>query len=262
MSLTREPLFAQERQAQIVELINQRHKLLVPELCEFFSVSPATIRNDLNDLESRGLLKRTHGGAISNLGTGFEQNTQQKQVKNRERKEAIAALAAGLVQDGDTLVIDTGTTMEAFAACIVQRQNLTVVTNDLHIACLLEEKSDAVVHLTGGTLRKGFHCAVGPSALESLSSLRVDKSFLAVNGLTLEGGLTTPDLNQAEVKRAMLKIGSQRIVLCDSTKIGHDSFARVSEIDAIDILVTDSGVSAEMAETFTEQEIQVQIASC
>ncbi len=256
----KEPLFAEERQARIVELLGQRHKLLVPELCDYFTVSPATIRNDLNELEERGLLKRTHGGAISNVGTGYEQNSQQKAVKNRELKEAVAARAAELVKDGDTIAIDTGTTMEAFAARIAQKRSLTVVTNDCRIASLLEEQSDAAVILTGGALRKGFHCTVGPVALETLSGLRVDKTFLATNGLTLESGLTTPDMNQAEVKRAMLRIGGQRILLCDSTKIGHDSFARVADIDAVDVLVTDKGIPPEVMLALAEKEVQVRIA--
>ena len=118
----------------IVELINKEIKTTVANLCEKFSVSPATIRNDLRELELAGLLKRTHGGAISNRKASFELNSYQKEVENLEKKAAVAKAAIQYVQDGDIIAIDTGTTTLELAKLLVGRRNITVVTNDLEIA--------------------------------------------------------------------------------------------------------------------------------
>ncbi len=138
----KEVLFAEERQSRILKLLKKEHKVLVPQLCELYGVSPATIRNDLNDMESRGLLKRTHGGAILNTKMGFEQNVEQKLTRNSREKEAIAKIAAEYVEDGDAIAIDTGTTTLAFARCLTEKKNLTVITNDLNIAAFLDAETE------------------------------------------------------------------------------------------------------------------------
>ncbi len=251
-------LFLQERQEQIMKLLKKEHKLLVPYLCEYFSVSPATIRSDLNDLESKGLLVRTHGGALLNTKTGLEKNFSQKQGTYTKEKEVIAAAAAELVEDGDIIAIDTGTTTLAFAQAITGKHNLTVVTNDIKIALLLEEQSDANVVFVGGTLRRGFHCSVGPLAINCMKNLRVDKCFMGTNGLTKEGGLSTPDINQAEVKRQMIEIGAQVIVLCDSSKIGMNSFCTVAPLNEIGILITDSGLDKSILDQLEQLDVTVK----
>ena len=136
-----EKLFAEERQNHILSMLGENGKVLIPELCTLFSVSAVTIRNDLNELERQGKIKRTHGGAIPLSKTARELNFQQKQVKNMDVKLALAEYAASLVEDGDTLVLDTGTTMLALAQKLLTKKNLTIVTNDLKIAMLIDEQS-------------------------------------------------------------------------------------------------------------------------
>lgn len=242
------------------QIIKKRKKVVVPDLCELFGVSPATIRNDLNELESQGLLKRTHGGAIINTKTSFEQNIAEKITKNSIQKEAIGKLAAKLVEDGDTIAIDTGTTNMAFVRQITNKRNLTVVTNDIKIACILEEESDATVILVGGVVRKNHHCTIGTMAVKCLEGLRVDKCFMATNGLTIEGGLTTPDMNQADVKKHMAYLGEQLILLCDSGKIGTNVFAKVLPVEKINILITDSGIDLAEIDRFEQLGVDVQVA--
>lgn len=169
--MEKEPLFAQERQKEILALLEAEQKVLVPQLCRQFSVSPATIRNDLNDLEARGLLRRTHGGAIPLSRTGLELTTAQKTVRRMAEKQAIAACAAAMVENGETIAIDTGTTTLELARCLLARTGLTVVTNDLKIAALLEEQSDATIILIGGCVRRGFHCTIGPLAMQGMAEL-------------------------------------------------------------------------------------------
>lgn len=252
-------LFLQERQEQILKLLKKEHKVMVPYLCECFSVSPATIRSDLNEMESRGLLVRTHGGAILNTKTGQEKVTIQKVELNKTEKQVIGLAAAGMVEDGDIIAVDTGTTAMAFVQAITKKKNLTVVTNDLEIASTLEDQSDANVVLIGGTVRRGFHCTVGPMALMSMKGLRIDKCFMATNGLTPELGISTPDLNHAEIKRRMMEIASQVIVLCDSSKIGTNSFCQVAPLQSVDVIITDGGSDPKMVQALEEQEVVVKV---
>jgi DeoR family transcriptional regulator, fructose operon transcriptional repressor len=238
----REPLFAEERKSKILDLLKQNAKLVVPDLCQYFFVSPATIRNDLRELENAGLLKRTHGGAINSEKTGYELNSYQKEIENLPEKKAIAKFAADMIEDGDTIALDTGTTTLELAKLLAGKKQITVVTNDLFIASYLEENSDANIILIGGSVRKNFHCTIGPIALKTFSGLSVDKVFVATNGITIQKGLTTPDINQAEIKKAMIRMASEIIVLCDSSKIGNHGFVQVCPIAAIHCLVTDGRI--------------------
>ena len=254
-----EPLFAEERKQRIIKLLNENTKLIVPDLCEYFGVSPATIRNDLRELENSGLLKRTHGGAILNTKMGYELNSYQKEVKNLEAKQAIARFAINLVEDGDTIAIDTGTTTLEFAKLLGSKKGITAVVNDIEIARKLEENSDVCVILAGGILRRNFHCTIGPIAQRALDGLSVDKAFMGANGVSIKRGLTTPDLNQAEIKKAMMDIASEVIVLCDSSKIGSVTFAQIAPLERVDRLITDHGADENEIQQFKDIGVQVDI---
>lgn len=236
------PLFAEERREQILVLLRENTKLLVPDLCEHFDVSPATIRNDLRDLEAAGKLKRTHGGAIPVGKASFEPNSTEKEVEHREEKQRIAKRACGFIEDGDTIALDTGTTTLELARLLVGKKDLTIVTNDLKIASCLESDSDASVVFIGGAIRHGFHCTTGPTAQAQLASFNVDKAFLAANALSVEKGFTTPCLDQAEVKKTMVSIAAQVFFLMDSSKLGRISFVKFADLHDADKLVTDAGV--------------------
>ena len=148
---SKETLFAEERQAQILKTLKAEHKVFVPALCELFDVSPVTIRNDLNYMQEKGLLKRTHGGAVLKSKIGYEENVAEKLSKNQRQKEKIAELAVSYVEDGDIIALDTGTTMLAFAKKLTEKKNLTIVTNDLNIAAYFDSnKEDITVILLGG----------------------------------------------------------------------------------------------------------------
>jgi DeoR family fructose operon transcriptional repressor len=254
------PLFAEERKRLILDLLKEKSKILVPDLCEEFGVSPATIRNDLRELENAGLLKRTHGGAINISKTSFELTSYQKKVTNLEEKKAIASLAINYVDDGDTIALDTGTTTLELAKLLSTKKHITVVLNDIEIASYLENEPNVDVILIGGSLRKGFHCTVGPIAIRSLKGLYVDKVFLATNGISVKSGLTTPNVEQAEVKTAMLNMASEKIVLCDSSKIGNNSFVQVTPISGVDRVITDEGISQRELDKFLSVGVSVEVA--
>lgn len=239
------PLFAEERRQQILLLLEQNDKLLVPELCEIFQVSPATIRNDLNILADNHQIQRTHGGAIPIKKTAFEPTNQDKSITHPEKKSRIASCAFDMIEDGDTLAIDAGTTTLELARLLNRKQNLTVVINDLAIASVLEEYKNVNVVVLGGMLRHGFQCTVGPLTLSSLSSINVDKAFIATNAFSFEKGFTTPDFNQSEVKKAMMNSASKTIMLCDSSKIGKVNFIEFATLSSFDDFITDTNITPD-----------------
>ncbi len=246
------PLFAEERREQIVQLLDARSKIFVPELCEYFQVSPATIRADLRDLEGEGRLKRTHGGAIPIGKAAFEKDSKVKEVEAIEEKVRIAAKAAEFVEDGDTIALDTGTTTFELAKCLVNRRSLTIVTTDIEIARLLENNSDATILLIGGILRRGFHCTTGPMAVASLSGLNVDRAFMASNAFSLDKGFTTPNFEHVEIKKTMMSIASESIMLMDSSKIGRISFIKFADIADMDRLIIDTGLNKKTMKALEE----------
>ena len=253
-------IFAEERKHLIVDLINREVKTTVAELCEKFSVSPATIRNDLRELEFAGLLKRTHGGAISNKKASFELNYYQKEVENIEHKIAIGRAAAKYVQDGDIIAVDTGTTMFEFAKVIAYDKAIKVVTNDLQIALYLEKYSEISTILTGGMVRRNFHSTVGPIALDSIKGLNVDRSFMAANGVHVTRGITTPNIEQAQVKQALVAAADEVILLVDSSKLGKASFVKFADFSNVDLIITDSDVSAEILSDLKKNGINIEVA--
>ncbi len=255
-----ESMFAEERKNAIAEYIHKNRKSTVNELCRIFKVSPATIRNDLNELENAGLLKRTHGGAIPNIKANYELNSNQKKVEQLKEKEAIAKKALNYVEDGDTIAIDTGTTTLCFAKLLVSKKNLTIVTNDIEIAGFLEENSEFDIVLIGGRVRKGFHCSVGPIALRCLEGLSVDKAFVASNSISVKNGLTTPSIELAQIKTSLIGFAEEVYLLSDSSKFGRASFVKFADIGKIDTIVTDNGLPAAQISELEQQGIAVDIA--
>jgi len=252
-------LFAEERRQQILQMLKENSKIMVPDLCEHFGVSPATVRNDLRDLESTGELKRTHGGAIPVGKASFELNSLEKEVAHRDRKQRIAGFAATLIEDGDTIALDTGTTTLELAKIIFSKHDLTVVTNDLKIASCLENESNANVVLVGGILRKGFHCTTGPSVQSQLAEYNVDKAFMAANAISLEKGFTTPGIDLAEVKKTMISIASEVIFLVDSSKFGRISFINVAHLQDVDKIITDEDVGKNIITQMQEEYESLEV---
>lgn len=236
-------LFAEERKNKILDLILREKKVTVAQLSDLFSVTGATVRTDLRELESTGLLTRTHGGAIERTRTGFEPDSREKEVQNLQAKQRIGLAALDLIENGDTIVLDTGSTTLELARCLNRRKNgrknVTVVTNDIVIAKVLEDLQSVNVLFMGGMLRKGFHCTIGVQGRMIMEGLTVDKAFMGANGFSLAKGATTPDVQHAETKKVMISISAKTILLCDRTKLGRVSLAQFLPSDRLDVLVTD-----------------------
>ena len=257
---SKEPLFAPERKEKILELIKNNEKVTVAQLCDYFNVSGATIRNDLRELENSNLLRRTHGGAIVKSKTGYELDTQHKEGQYQAEKEKIGEAALNMIDDGDTIILDTGTTTFELAKRLGVKRNLTVVVNDIQIARYLEEMVDINIVFIGGYIRKKFHCTVGTWGVKMISELSVDKAFMATNGISLKKGATTPDLNHAEIKKAMISIANKVFILCDNSKIGRNAFVQFADLHQIDAIITDPGIDKVSRGEFETGGIEVMIA--
>jgi DeoR family transcriptional regulator, fructose operon transcriptional repressor len=257
---SRDGMFAEERKIKILEEVAQKKKVTVRTMAQSLKVSGATVRTYLRDLERAGMLIRTHGGAIAKTKTGYELASEQKEVHHLEEKRRIARVALGLIEDGDTIILDTGTTTLELARCLYERRNLTVVTNDLTIAGILESMETTTIIFMGGVVRRGFHCTVGIQGRELTVGLTADKAFMATNGFTVTKGATTPDINQAETKKHMMAIATKVILLCDHSKIGKVSFVQFAASDQIDVLVTDQ-LDAHEQQLIEKQGIQALTAT-
>lgn len=240
-----QPLFAEERKKEILDLLEKQNKVFVPDLCDFFNVSPATIRTDLRILDNEGLLKRTHGGAVKLSKATYEPTSDFKLSQKSEEKKEIAEYAIQLIENSDTIALDTGTTTLELAKLLPSKHGLTVITNDIAIATFLEQNSDAKVIMLGGIIRRGFNCTAGSFAAKMMQPFNVDKAFIASNAFSFESGFSTPSTEQAEVKRAMIHSAAKVNMLIDSSKFNCIAFYRFAELEDIDQLITDNLLSSE-----------------
>lgn len=232
-------VFAQSRKQSILDMVKERGVVTVNELSDQFSVSQATIRSDLRELDAQGLLERTHGGAIYSKQSTFELNTSQKVMRFAEEKKAIAEAALEFISNGDTIVLDTGTTIFQLAKLLGCFERLTVVSYDLCVCSWLENNTDATVIMIGGTIRHNFHCVSGLVTVNTINEMNFDKAFIAANGVTVKNGLSSPNMDIAMIKKALLNHTQKSYLLADSSKLGYDAFASFGKLSDIEVLITD-----------------------
>ena len=245
----------QHRRRQILDLVRSDGSVHVNALAHTFGVSTVTIRNDLAQLEASGELQRDRGGAINTAASRHVKHLlglPERATLNLAAKQRIGKIAAGLVQAGDTIIMDAGTTVVEMAPHLSAIQPLTVVTNALNVALSVGAGSAAQTILLGGTLSREASSTVGPLAEQTLADLSVGKVFLGTQALDLEDGLTDTTLEIAQIKRAMIKAAKQVILLADSAKWDHTGFIKVAPLAEIDVLITDDKFP-EQARTAVEQ---------
>lgn len=217
-------------------------------LSRSLDVTPETVRRDLSALERRGLVRRVHGGAIPVERLGVEPGLADREAKNAHQKDRIAKLALEELPDGGSIILDAGTTTARLAEMLPTDRELTVVTHSLPVAMILAARPGITLHLVGGLVRWRTLAAVGGWARQAIAEIHADVTFLGTNGITVEYGLTTPDLAEAQVKRALVDASRRTVVLADHTKVGRADFARVAPLSCVDTLITDSEVDPELAD--------------
>ncbi|MGE5550572.1 MAG: DeoR/GlpR family DNA-binding transcription regulator [Bacteroidota bacterium] len=251
-------MFPEERRSAIISSLAAEGRVQVTALAQQLEVSEVTVRQDLAYLEERGLLKRTHGGAIP-VETGFELPFARTAGANAEEKARIAAAAAALVREGETILIDVGTTTTAVARALIGHRRLTVVTNALNIAALLEEAPGVTVIVTGGSLRAAQHSLVNPLGMEILNHVRADRAFLGASGVEARAGVTNANFPEAEIKRAMMAAAREKIVVVDSSKIGRVATAVIGPVTAFDRLITAKGAAEEDLDALRAKGLATQV---
>src|SRR5215213_228797 len=254
------------RRAQVIlqELL-RTGKVSVGVLAKRLKVSTATIRRDLGELEGRGLLRRSHGGALPIQPLLYEPFRHISYYHEQERqrsaeKRRIGLAAAGLVSDGETLAIGAGTTATQVARSICLHKGLTVLTNAINVAMELSHRDDLKVIVTGGFLSGDWFALVGPAAIQSVGEIFVDTVFIGVDGIHVEHGLTTNYPDQATVHRAMMRQARQKIVVADHRKLGAIGSALICPVHDVNILITDKGVSDDAIAPFIGKGIDVHRA--
>jgi DeoR/GlpR family transcriptional regulator of sugar metabolism len=243
-----------------VDLVAQRGLVRVSELSDLFHVSEVTIRDDLDLLTRRGILVRERGGAIANTNTTLATAFEQRASLNIEEKRRIGRAAAQLVNPGETIIMDAGTTIMEMAKALTNVSPLTVVTNALNVAIQVGAFSDVHVILVGGVISRETISTVGHHAERDLSDLVAQKVFLGAHTVELEAGVTSPSIEVAQVKRAMIRAGRQVILLADSSKWGRVTFAKVAPLSAIHTIVTDTNLPSDMRTAIERLGIQLILA--
>tara|TARA_R110002096_G_scaffold13376_3_gene47439 strand:+ start:5951 stop:6760 length:810 start_codon:yes stop_codon:yes gene_type:complete len=253
-------LLSEPRRRRILEWIQEEGAARVRDLAAAFQVSEATIRQDLERLETEGLITREHGGAFLNPVSPQVGAMTLHHQENMDKKARIGALAASLVKNNETIILDAGTTTTEVAMRLTGRKNLTVITNALNIGIVLGSVPGFAVHMPGGQFKAPTLSLSGDKCVEYFRSIFAGKLFLATAGVSLDTGLTYPSFADLELKEAMIKAASHVYLVADSTKINKLSFTRLGALDVIHTFITDDGISDADAKAFENRGIDLLIA--
>lgn len=254
-------LLSESRRRRILEWIQEEGAARVRDLAEAFQVSDATIRQDLERLENDGYLTREHGGAFLNKTSAQPANLLSlHHQENMDKKRRIGALAASLVNDGETLILDAGTTTTEIALRLSAKRHLTLITNALNIAIILGSVPTFAVHMPGGQFKSPTLSLSGDKSVEYFRNIFAGKLFLATAGVALDAGLTYPSFADLQLKEAMIKAAAHVYLVADSTKINKSSFTRLGSLEVIHSFITDDGISDADAKEFERRGVEVLIA--
>lgn len=252
-----------ERRAKILEIIKENGFAEVKKLQELLNVTPLTIRRDLNALGKQNLIKKTYGGAelVREEGTSIEPYYETKFYFNLEKKQAIGKIAVEFINDGDTLIIDNGTTTFQMVLSMKTKnfKNLTILVNDIKIAQELCKIKNLKVILIGGMINSQHYSTYGIYASNILSEIKSNKVFLGIDGLSMENGISCSSLDDGPLKRLMIQSSKEKIVLADSSKFNKDVFYKICGWDMIDTVITDEGMPKEYIDFFKNKNINIKI---
>lgn len=255
-------MYAEERRQEMARRIARDGRASVVDLADSFEVTPETVRRDLDRLEDGGIIRRVHGGAVpADAITVLELDLDERESTRSAQKDRIAARTLDLLPTaGGSIVVDAGTTTGRLVARLALDCELTIVTNSITNAARLTHHTAVHLHMVGGRVRGTTQAAVGPAAVDQLSSMRVDVALLGANGLTERFGASTPDADEAAAKRAMRAAAHQVIVMADATKLGREHLHAFAPPTTIDIIVTDSDANPAQISALEAAGIKVVLA--
>ena len=249
-----------ERQQQIAQFIRERKRATVAELSEHFDVSEATIRRDLEKLDSEGEIRRAHGGAIAVERAAPEPPVVHRMVENEKEKRRIGQATAQLIQDGEVIFLGSGTTTLEVARNLDGRKNLTVITNALNVVNQLAGKQKITVIVTGGLFRHSELSLIGHITEQALKELRADKVIMGMRAINIEEGLTNDYLPETMTDRTIIQFAPEVILVADHSKFGKVSTAFVAPITSVSKIVTDAGTPPQIVADLRDRGIEVIVA--
>ncbi len=257
-----EQLFKEERLVRIMEMIHRDKKVVVSELAEIFDLSKPSIRLDLAELELRGLIERTHGGAIlkdadANKYISVKNDLVLRKELYKEEKMRIGRAVIDLVHDGDSIMIDGGSSTYYVIKNIAVRHGLTIITSTLALLPLMMEIPDAKIYVSGGLLHKEFEDLIGDISIGTLHRFKPNYAIFGIDAISIENGLYSTETSTAEIKKQMLSSGMKSIVVADSSKFGKVSFCHVADLEDIDYIVTDKKVQKDIVEFFKGTRVKL-----
>ena len=250
----------EERHAIILDNLLRHERVQVSELAEILEVSAVTIRKDLTELEKDGKLYRSHGHAIKMDPYINNRSVNEKEKLMPKEKLMIGSLGASLITRDDSIIVASGTTVHAFARCIKPVHRLTVVSASLRVSEIVSANEAVEIIQLGGTLRHSSQSVVGEYAKAPFADCACSKLYLGVDGIDLEYGITTTDIREAELNKVMMRAAQKVIVLADSSKFHRRGFSKIADMDEVDIIITDAGISSSTARRLEESGIEVMIA--
>lgn len=250
-----------QRREKIFEMIKEDGSAKVVELARIFKVTEVTIRQDLEKLETEGVIVKEHGGAFLKNVEDQVRNITLVHQENMDKKEMIAQKCLEFIESGDTIILDSGSTTTEIAKKLKGLKNLTVITNALNIALLLGSEPGIEVIMTGGEFKPPTLSLTGQKAADFFKGLNVQKLFLATAGISLKSGLTYPSISDIVVKKAMIDAAETTYLVADSTKIGKSALASLGALSLIDYIITDDGIEEKHKQVFKDNDIEVIIAN-
>lgn len=253
-------MLPERRRRQLLEYVKDHGAGNVLDLAESLGVSVATVRRDLLELERRGQIERTHGGAVPvHAGMNFEPYYSDKAKRQAKAKRAIAMEAARLVKSGDVVILDSGSTTHALAMALRETANLTIVTTDIKIAYDLAGHASMDVIVVGGRVRPELYSIIGHFADSNLADVHADVAFVGADAISIEAGLTNATLEEVPVKRRVIRAADRTVLIADHTKFDRVSLARVAPLSDFHHCITDSGVDTEQLERFRAADLDITV---
>jgi DeoR/GlpR family transcriptional regulator of sugar metabolism len=250
--MKRNDMLAQDRRQKILELLREEGSARVSTLSDLFNVSEPTVRQDLERLEQEGYIVREHGGAYLRSINHQVRSLSLEHTENLDKKTAVGEKAAEFIQNGDRIILDSGSTVTEVARHLHGKQDLTVITNALNIALILGVEHAMEVLVTGGEFKPPTLSLTGEKASAFFKNMYVDKLFLATGGISPSFELTYPGFSDLPVKRAMVEAASETYLVADSTKIGKTSFASLGVMNYVNYFITDSDIPADIVSQIEE----------